>query len=73
MLPSISLGAPPLRLASGAGWRLLVVCADAVLRLWDLQAQKLIVRASLPAWPQAESTLPEICLDDHPFLQQLSR
>ena len=54
LLPSIALGSVPRYLAAGAAWQLMAVCADASVRLWDLQAERLLVRASLSALRSAE-------------------
>ena len=38
MLPAFKLTAPPVSLSSDGAWRLMVVCRDGSLRVWDLQA-----------------------------------
>ncbi len=38
MLPALKLSAPPVSLSSDGAWRLMVVCRDGSLRVWDLQA-----------------------------------
>ena len=54
LLPNIALGSVPRYLAAGAAWQLMAVCADASVRLWDLQTERLLVRASLSALRGAE-------------------
>jgi hypothetical protein len=46
MLPRMLLGATPSFLASDGLWRLLAVCADGTMRLWDLQSLKVIISGS---------------------------
>ncbi len=38
MLPALKLSAPPVSLSSDGAWRLMVVCRDGSLRVWDLHA-----------------------------------
>lgn len=47
MLPALKLSAPPVSLSSDGGWRLMVVCRDGSLRVWDLQALTVHTEISL--------------------------
>ncbi len=47
MLPALKLSAAPMSLSSDGAWRLMVVCRDGSLRVWDLQALTIQLETSL--------------------------
>lgn len=47
MFPAIQLGSTVVSLSSDKAWRLLAVCQDGSMQLWDLQGLTSILNASL--------------------------
>ena len=47
MLPALKLSAAPVSLSSDGAWRLMVVCTDGSLRVWDLQPLTIQLEISL--------------------------